>query len=107
MDPSDAIGAFGALFIIGMSWLRTRMHYGRGGPGRRELTRAGAAYFASLVLLLLLGWFVAPPLVQRLSTAPFLTPVFARVAWFLLVYYAFIALHRTLQARGVGVFAVR
>jgi hypothetical protein len=101
--PPDVICALSALFIVAMAWLRTRMLYSRAG-GKRRLTAAGAIYFASLGLLLLCGWVAAPRLVRSLATAALVTPTVARVAWFLLVYYLFIAVHRALRARGVAVF---
>jgi hypothetical protein len=107
MDLADVVGAFGALFIIAMCWLRTAMHYPRTGPGRRQLTPMGVGYFGAFLLLLVVGWFAAPPIVRGISAAPIMTPVFARVAWFLAVYYAFIPLHGALRARGRAVFTWR
>ena len=40
MTPLDWLTAATALFIVGMVWLRTRMHYPRGRE-RLLLTRAG------------------------------------------------------------------
>jgi hypothetical protein len=101
--PPDVICALSALFIVAMAWLRTRMLYPRAG-GKRRLTAAGAIYFASLGLLLLCGWVVAPRLARSLAAAAPVTPTLARVVWFLVVYYLFIAVHRALRARGVAVF---
>jgi hypothetical protein len=105
MGLADAIAAFVGLFILAMTWLRTRLHYPRTAFGRTHLTRAGMLYFGALLVLFLIGWFAAPALARRLSSAAFVTPVLARVAWFLGGYYLFIALHRTLKARRVPVFA--
>lgn len=104
MFPPDAVCAAIALFIVGMVWLRTRMQYVPAPHGRLRLTVAGALYFAALALLLVSGWFAAPRLVRRLSPLAGVAPALARTAWFLLVYYLFIPLHRTLRARGVAVF---
>jgi hypothetical protein len=102
--PSDALCAFAGLFILGMAWLRTRLHYSRGGPGRPRLRAAGAAYFTTLALLLLLGWFAAPLAGRAVAPAGPLIPTLARGVWFLAVYYLSIALHRGLRTRGLAVF---
>ncbi|HYM27101.1 MAG TPA: hypothetical protein VET66_03060 [Steroidobacteraceae bacterium] len=106
MLPPDAVCAFAALFIVGMVWLRTRLHYRRrsGPPPARALTRAGWVYFVALILLLAIGFPVAPALAARFASATPVAPVLARVVWFLAVYYLFIPVHRVLQARGVEVF---
>jgi hypothetical protein len=104
MGSADAICALAGLFIAGMAWLRTRMHYREGTQGRRSLSSAGAVYFAVLALLLLTGWFAAPPLAHHLAVPAPVTPTLARVVWFLAVYYLFIPAHRFLRARGVAVF---
>ena len=109
MMPPDAVGALAALFIVGMVWLRTRLHYrSRSGPvpgrGLRALTPAGWGYFAALLLLLALGWLAAPALAARLAPGTQVAPALARVVWFLAAYYLFIPVHRVLQARGVEVF---
>jgi hypothetical protein len=104
MGSADALCAVAALFIAGMVWLRTRMHYRKGAQGRRSLSSAGAVYFAALALLLATGWFAAPPLARRLAVPTPLTPTLARVVWFLAVYYLFIPAHRLLRARGLAVF---
>jgi hypothetical protein len=59
MTPLDGLTAGTAVFIVGMVWLRTRMHYPRGRE-RLSLTRAGRIYFAVLLGVLVLGWLVAP-----------------------------------------------
>src|SRR3977135_1275585 len=59
MTPVDWLTAGTAVFIFGMVWLRTRMHYRRGRE-RLLLTRAGRIYFAALLGVLVLGWLVAP-----------------------------------------------
>ena len=106
MLPPDAVCAFAALFIVGMVWLRTRLHYRRrsGPPPARALTHEGWVYFASLLLLLGLGFPAAPALAARIAPATPVAPILARVVWFLAVYYLFIPVHRVLQARGVEVF---
>jgi hypothetical protein len=107
MFSPNAICAVAALFVAGMVWLRTRMHYRPDASGRRALTGAGAGYFAALALLLLSGWFAAPPLARRLSPAVAVAPALARVVWFLAAYYLFIPVHLLLKARGVAVFRPR
>ena len=107
MFPPEAVCAVAALFIVGMVWLRTRMHYAQAARGVRSLTRAGWCYFAALVVLLALGWFAAPALARRLGGAASiaaLAPTLARVMWFLGAYYLFIPLHRLLKAGGFEVF---
>ena len=93
-----------ALFIVGMVWLRTRMHYAREARGVRALTAGGLGYFAALGLLLAGGWLVAPLLALRFGAgAPGMGTV-ARVLWFLASYYLFIPLHLLMKAHGVPVF---
>ena len=104
MLSPNAICAVTALFVAGMVWFRTRMHYSRGMRGRRSLTAAGAGYFAALAVLLLSGWFAAPALARRLSTTVPVAPALARVVWFLGAYYLFIPVHLLLKARGAAVF---
>jgi hypothetical protein len=118
MFPPDVVGVVAALFIVGMAWLRTRMHYVRNRsreraahvlgdaarPARLTLTRAGQVYFASLLAVLAVGWFAAPPLAWHLAVAVPIAPTLARVIWFLAAYYLFIPVHRALRARGVEVF---
>jgi hypothetical protein len=101
MTPLDWLTAGTALFIVGMVWLRTRMHYPRGRE-RLLLTRAGGIYFA-----VLLGWLVAPAAGHALWAVAASTPTLARVVWFLATYYLFIPLHRALRAQGVQVFKAR
>ena len=103
MIPADAIAAFTVVFIVGMVWLRTRMHYPRG-RGRLFLTRAGRIYFAVLLGVLALGWLVAPATLQALWAAGVVPPLVSRVVWFLATYYLFIPVHRVLKAQGVEVF---
>jgi hypothetical protein len=104
MFPPQAIAAVAALFIIGMVWLRTRMHYAKAARGVRMLTRAGRYYFLALALLLVLGWFAAPAVAHRLTNATPVAPTLARVVWFLAAYYLFIPVHLALRARGVELF---
>jgi len=105
MRSANTICALAALFIAGMAWLRTRMHYARGTSGRRRLTAAGVRYFVAFALLLLSGWFVAPALTGWLSPSAPVAPTLARVVWFLASYYLFIPVHLILKARGVPVFS--
>src|SRR3984893_13107224 len=103
MLSSNAIAAVTLVFIVGMVWLRTRMHYPRGRE-RTSLTRAGRIYFAVLLGVLVSGWLVAPAAGHALSSAAASTPTSARVVWFLATYYLFIPLHRVLRAQRVEVF---
>ncbi len=73
MTPLDWLTAGTALFIVGMVWLRTRMHYRRGRE-RTSLTRAGRIYFAVLLGVLVLGWLVAPAAGHALWPAAASTP---------------------------------
>ena len=106
----DLASAVAAVFIVGMIWLRTRMHYAGRGRMSLKLTRAGRIYFAAVLLVLALGWFSAPPIGR--SMWPAVTAgtgigpdsMITRVIWFLLTYYVFIAIHRVLQRRQVEVF---
>jgi hypothetical protein len=102
MEDQDIISALAALFILGMIWLRTRMHYTRRIVGPMKLRPAGRIYFAVVIALLLLGWAVAPA-VGRANWPD--TPVgVIRFVWFMATYLVFIPIHRILQARGVEVF---
>ena len=105
MFPPLAISAITFLFILGMVYLRTRMHYPKG-TGTRGLTAVGAAYFAALVLFLIVGYWVAPALARSLLAGVPQTPVLGRTIWFLAGYYLFIPVHGLLRARGLGVFRV-
>jgi hypothetical protein len=115
MLPPDAVCVVAALFIFGMVWLRTRMHYRRErararapslrrAPARLTLTRAGWGYFVSLAAALAVGWFAAPLLARQLAGGVAVAPLLARVIWFLVMYYLFIPVHRALRVRGVQVF---
>ena len=104
MLSPDVIAAFAALFMVGMLWLRTGMHYAKGTRSVRALTPAGWLYFAGFGLLLVAGWFVAPPVARSLAGTTPLPPTLARVVWFLAAYYLFIPLHGILRARGQPVF---
>ena len=106
MMPVDWLTAGTAVFIVGMVWLRTRMHYPRGRE-RLLLTRAGRIYFAALLGVLVLGWLVAPAAGHALWPAAASTPTLARVVWLLATYYLFIPLHRALRAQRVEVFKAR
>ena len=103
MTPVDWLTAGTAVFIVGMVWLRPRMHYPRGRE-RLLLTRAGRIYFAALLGVLVLGWLVAPAAGHALWPAAASTPTLARVVWLLATYYLFIPLHRALRVQRVEVF---
>jgi hypothetical protein len=103
MLPADAIAVLTLAFIVGMVWLRTRMHYPRG-RAKVSLTRAGRIYFAVLLAVLVLGWLLAPAAGRALWPAPAAPPLVSRVVWFLATYYFFIPVHRALKGQGVEVF---
>ena len=105
MLSPDALSAVAALFILGMTWLRTRMQYRGTAGGRRTLTATGAGFFLVLALLMTVGWFAAPFIARWTAPgAPFGAPLL-RGVWFLAVYYLSVAMHRTLLAKGRPVFA--
>ena len=106
MLPPDAISVLAALFIVGMVWLRTRMHYPRG-AGRLSLTRGGRIYFAVLLAVLAIGWQLAPAAGRALWPGTLATPTLCRVVWFLATYYLFIPVHQALKRSGVSVFKDR
>jgi len=106
MNALDIICAITVLFIVGMIWLRTRMQYSRQARGVLQLQRAGQIYFAAVIVMLLLGWLVAPAVGRALWPDTNVTPGLMRVVWFLVTYYLFILVHRVLKTRGVAVFKV-
>ncbi len=109
MASLDLSSAITLLFIIGMIWLRTRMQYlaGRRRGRRLRLERVGRVYFAAAVVVLVVGWVVAPVLGAAFWPASGgNNPALTRVIWFLLTYYVFILVHRYLKARGAPVFSV-
>lgn len=107
MLTQDSIIAVTGLFIVGMIWLRTRMQYTRRGRGALRLERAGVLYFASALVVLLVGWIAAPSLGRALWPGTAATPTLMRVVWYLATYYLFIVVHRVLRARGTAVFTYR
>lgn len=92
-----------AVFIVGMVWLRTRMHYVRRARGALRLAGAGRWYFAAVLVVLAAGWFVAPPIGRSLWPSGADSTIL-RVIWFLATYYVFIVVHRAMQARRIEVF---
>jgi len=118
MTAVDVSSAAAAVFVVGMIWLRTRMQYlglARSDPAagetRRtrglELRRAGWYYFGSAIVVLALGWLVAPLVGARFWPQAGASPPLTRIIWFLLTYYVFIVVHRSLRTRGIAVFTVR
>src|SRR5438105_13819234 len=105
MLTSNAICAVTLAFIVGMVWLRTRMHYRRGRE-RIALTRAGRIYFAVLAGVLVLGWLAAPAAGHAFWPAAPSTPTPSRGVWFLATYYLFIPLHRAVRSRRGEVVTV-
>jgi hypothetical protein len=107
MNAQDLICAVTVLFIIGMLWLRTRMQYvRRGARGTLQLQSAGKVYFAALTMVLVLGWFAAPPLGRMAWSDASVTPGLLRGVWFIVTYYVFILVHRIIKTRGVEVYRV-
>jgi len=109
-DPSAAqaiAGLVTAAFIVGMVWLRTRMHYAGRGHGVLHLNAAGRLYFAAVVLVLAAGWWLAPRLAVLSRSQALANATVLRAIWFLATYYVFILVHRLLQSRKVAVFAPR
>jgi hypothetical protein len=106
MNTLDIICAITVLFIVAMIWLRTRMQYSRQARGVLQLQRAGKIYFGAVIVMLLLGWLVAPAVGRALWPDTNVTPGLMRVVWFLVTYYTFILVHRVLKIRGVAVFKV-
>ena len=106
MNSQDLICTVTVLFIVGMIWLRTRMQYSRQTRGVLQLQRAGQIYFGSVIVMLLLGWLVAPMVGRALWPDTNVTPGLMRVVWFHVTYYVFILVHRVLKTRGVAVFKV-
>lgn len=99
--------ALTALFITGMTWLRTRLQYRRHDGESLYLQRSGRIYFGCLLVTLVLGWAAAPALGQALwPTAP-ATATLMRVLWFMSTYFIFIVAHRALRARGTALFTTR
>ncbi|MBV8573860.1 MAG: hypothetical protein JOZ58_02315 [Acetobacteraceae bacterium] len=105
MTPQDLSAAITAVFIIGMIWLRTRMHYAQRRRGPLRLLPAGRAYFAAALARLALGWFIAPFVGRSFWPAAHVTDTLIRVVWFLLTYYVFIIVHRAMHARGLEIFS--
>jgi len=108
IGAQDLASAVAAIFIVGMIWLRTRMHYAGRGRMSLKLSRAGQAYFAAVLVVLAAGWFAAPPLGRALwpASAVAIGPdaMMTRVIWFLATYYVFIVVHRGLISRRIQVF---
>ena len=104
MSGQELASAISAVFIVGMVWLRTRMHYAQRARGTLYLKPAGRAYFAAVLALLVAGWFAAPAVGHWLWPATAINPTVSRVLWFLATYYVFIVVHRVLQAQRVDVF---
>ncbi|MGB6451363.1 MAG: hypothetical protein WBE92_11475 [Steroidobacteraceae bacterium] len=102
MRAQDLASAITAVFIIGMVWFRTRMHYlHRGGL---KLQRAGRLYFGGVLALLAVGWFAAPPLGRSIWPGAGDDSTIMRLLWFLATYYVFIVIHRALKSRRIEVF---
>jgi hypothetical protein len=103
MAIQDITSAVSALFILMMIWLRTRIQYAQRGR-RLQLQRAGKVYFVAALVLLILGWLVAPSVGAAFWPQTAASPVLTRVVWFMIAYYVFILVHRYLRLRNVEVF---
>jgi hypothetical protein len=108
LGPQDLASAVAAVFIIGMIWLRTRMHYAGRGRMSLKLTRAGRIYFAAALAVLLAGWFSAPSIGRSMWPAAgsgiAADAIMTRVIWFLATYYLFVVIHRALASRHLAIF---
>lgn len=101
MRAQDLASIISAVFIIGMVWFRTRMHYlHRSGL---KLRRAGRLYFAAVLVVLAVGWFAAPPIGRSMWPGTGDATIM-RLLWFLATYFLFIIIHRALQSRRIEVF---
>lgn len=107
MRPQDLTSIITAVFIVGMVWLRTRMHYVRSGRGVLHLAGAGRWYFAAVIGVLIAGWFAAPPIGRAIWPGAAGDSTILRVIWFLATYYLFILVHRALKARQIEVFGAQ
>jgi hypothetical protein len=103
MAIQDITSAVSAVFILMMIWLRTRIQYAQRGR-RLQLQRAGKVYFVAALVLLILGWLVAPSVGAAFWPQTAASPVLTRVVWFMIAYYVFILVHRYLRLRNVEVF---
>jgi hypothetical protein len=101
------IVAITTVFIVGMIWLRTRMHYTQRGGGVLQLQPAGRLYFGAALGILLIGWLAAPFIGRTFWPGTAVTPTLMRVLWSLATYYVFIIVHRVLKSRGTVVFRYR
>ena len=104
MNTQDIVSAVTALFMVGMIWLRTRVQYSRQARGVLRLQPAGRIYFAIVVVVLLLGWLIAPAVGRLVWPDTDVTPMLPRGIWFLATYYLSIPASRVLKSRGVEVF---
>jgi len=107
VTDEDTLVAVTGLFIIGMTWLRTRLQYRKREGESLHLLPQGWLYFGCLVMTLGLGWVAAPALGQSLWPAALATTTLMRVLWFMTTYFIFIVAHRSLRARGTLLFASR
>jgi len=103
MAIQDLTSAVSAVFILMMIWLRTRIQYAQRGR-RLQLQRAGKIYFVAALVLLVLGWLLAPSVGAAFWPQTSASPVLTRVVWFMVAYYVFILVHRYLRLRNVEVF---
>ncbi len=108
MTAQLVIPALTAVFMLGMTWLRTRLHYSRSRGGPQRLTAAGGAFFVCVAVILAAGWWAAPPIGRAFSSPLWPTAnagaTLARILWCLAVYYLAAVVHRALRAAGTVVF---
>lgn len=105
MTGTDWMAALAAVVIFGMIWLRTKVQYRQRGVTLR-LAPAGWKYFGAALLVMLLGWWVAPllsPLIAGPHPQPMM-PTMLRVGWSLATYYVFIGVHQLVRSKAGGVF---
>jgi hypothetical protein len=105
MKAQDTIVPFTAVLMLGLIWIRTRIQYSKAGTGPLRLQAAGRIYFGAVLLVLAVGWFVAPVLGRTFWPVPGVTPTLLRVVWCLATYYIFIVVHRMMKTRGTAVFS--
>src|SRR5262245_45522618 len=106
MAATDLTALVAGIFILGMTWLRTRTFYTRQRRGPIKITRDGIIFFASVVALLLIGWLASPTLGRILAPNMVASGTLVRVVWFLAVYYLCIPAHKVLAARKIQVFQI-
>jgi len=106
MYSQDLTALIAGIFIIGMTWLRTRTFYTRRQRGVLKITREGQLFFAAVVVLLIIGWLVSPSIGKIVAPSTVASGTLVRVVWFLAVYYLCIPVHRILDSHKIALFKV-